>query len=344
MSHGWLQTMEETFIADVEHLYFMVLDDDVLVGAACYIHRPTDDVFGMDDAIFGRYKPLARRLGFSALPALICGPLRAYGQHFIYHADLKSSQRREVATALFDAIERVAANRRLSIGFNNVMVEQRELARQLDERGYGRTINFPLNYADIRWKTLAEYRRFLAKRKLTREINKNQKEGVSITRLQTVGNHADRLHQLLDGNFQKYNGKSLTMRSDFAARCKKHLGNNAIIYVAIKNGNIVGTTILFHRGGIAYVSDVGVDHDTCGNDFTYFNLTYYRPFADAIAMGIERIYYGTMMYTMKAKRGCSAVETSLFYRPRSRLLQIASAPLFTAHASIKSWFIRRFHS
>ncbi|MDH3689607.1 MAG: hypothetical protein OEU36_09050, partial [Gammaproteobacteria bacterium] len=79
------------------------------------------------------------------------------------------------------------------------------------------------------------------------------------------------------------------------------------------------------------------------NDFTYFNLTYYRPMADAIAMQIKRLYYGTLMYTMKSKRGCSTTEIYLYYKPRFFLLQVVVVPLFAIHLRFKSWFINRFH-
>jgi predicted N-acyltransferase len=344
MSHGWLQIMEETFVSPVDHRYFLARVNGILIGSAvCHIQYPTGGSFTLDDAIFGRFKGLAARLGLSVLPSLICGPLRGYGQHFALQEDLTLSDRQAVALSLFEALEREAASLHLSISFNNVMVEERELIQLLEERSFSRTINFPLNYLDIQWKNFDEYKKFLSKRKLVREINKNRKEGVRITQLATVGSCEGQLYKLLNDNYVKYNGKPLLVRSDFISLCKKYLGAEAIIYVAVKGGKIIGTIIMFHRKGIAYVTDVGVDHKVAGNDFTYFNLTYYSPTRDAIAMQIKRLYYGTLMYTMKSKRGCSTLEMYLYHKPRFRLLQVVAGPLFAFHLRFKTWFINRFY-
>jgi predicted N-acyltransferase len=151
------------------------------------------------------------------------------------------------------------------------------------------------------------------------------------------------LYKLLNDNHLKYNGKPLAVHRNFVSLSKQYLGAEAIIYAALKGGKIVGTIIMFHRNGVAYVTDVGVDHEAAGNDFTYFNLTYYNPVADAIAMQIKRLYLGTLMYKMKSRRGCSTIEMYLYHRPRFRQLQVAARPLFAIHSRFKSWFINRFH-
>lgn len=346
MTYGWLRAIEETFIGPVEYRYFLVLEKSALIGVAvCHIQYPTLDSFNLDDAIFGRLKRFAAKLGLSILPSLICGSLRGYGQHFLFGKDLTVGEQDAVAALLFDAIEQEAASLKLPVSFNNVMAQEPELVRMLQQRSYRRTINFPLNYLDIRWKNRDEYRTFLSRRRLNREVNKNRREGVTITQLDTISPSEDRLHQLINDNYMKYNGKPLQVRRDFFSLCKKYLGPEAIVYIAVKHGTIIGTTIMFHRKGIAYLIDVGVDHETAGNDFTYFNLTYYKPTADAIGMGIRRIYYGTMMYKMKSRRGCATKQMYLYHKPRLRLLQTAAIPLFFIHRHFKSWFINRcyFH-
>mgnify|MGYP002066086582 CR=1 FL=1 len=106
---------------------------------------------------------------------------------------------------------------------------------------------------------------------------------------------------------------------------------------------VVGTAVMFHRGRVAYVTDVGVDHAASGNDCTYFNLSFYRPVSDAIEMGIRRLYHGTMMYSMKAQRGFQTTDIFLFHRPKNRLLRRLFIPLFAAHRAFKSWFIQRHY-
>lgn len=344
MSHGWLRIMEEAFLDPVEHYYFLARANGKLLGAAvCHVHQQSPDVFTLDDSIFGRFKNIATRFGFSILPSLICGPLRAYGQHFIFDGHLDPNERQIVASALFDELEREADRRHLSITFNNVMTGEQELLELLKNRSFSKTVNFPLNYLEIRWKTPAGYRKLLSKRKLAREINRNRKEGVEIFQLDSVEPCKDRLHEILDENYMKYNGKPLPVRNNFVSLCKKYLGSEAIVYVAEKRGDIVGTIIMFHRNAVAYVTDVGVDHRATGNDFTYFNLSYYRPVADAIDMDMKRIYYGTMMYQMKAQRGCTTTEIYLYHRPRHRLFRWILIPVFAVHRAFKTWFIKRHY-
>lgn len=344
MSYGWLRIIEETFLDPVEHCYLLArANGKLLGGVACHVHQQSQDVFTLDDSIFGRFKFLAARLGLSILPSLVCGPQRAYGQHFIFDEHLDSAERQIVASALFDALEREAEDRCITITFNNVMAEEQELLEMLNNRGFSKTVNFPLNYLEIRWKNPAGYRKSLAKRRLVKEINRNRKAGVEISQLDSVELYKDRLHELLDENYQKYNGKPLPVRKDFFSLCKEYLGSEANVYVAEKRGQIVGTIIMFHRNAVAYMTDVGVDHRATGNDFTYFNLTYYRPVSDAIGMNINRIYYGTMMYQMKARRGCTTTETYLYHRPRHRLFRLLLVPLFAVHGALKAWFIKRYY-
>lgn len=342
MSYGWLRVIEESFHVPVDHCYFLVrVNGTALGGAVCHVHSPTRDAFTLDDAVFGRFNRLACKLGFSILPSLICGPLRGYGQHFIFQEHLDSTERHTVASVLFDALEKEADRRRVSISFNNVMVGEQDLQELLKARGFSQTVNFPLNYLEVRWQDPSGYRKLLAKRKLVREINKNRREGVEITQLDEVEPCKERLHDLLNENYMKYNGKPLPVQASFVSLCKKFLGPETIVYIAKKKGKIVGTILMFHRNEIAYVTDVGVDHRSTHNDFTYFNLSYYQPIFDAIGMKLKRIYYGTLMYTMKAHRGCTTTEIFLYHRPRRRLFRWLCVPIFTVHRTLKAWFIRR---
>jgi len=344
MSYGWLKTVEETFTAPVKHRYFIVKDDDMLVGAAvCGIYLPSNAVYTQDDIIFGRFKRLVARFHFSMLPLLICGPLRGYGQHFILDAKLTPLQRETVFRVLLDAIEKEAKRLMLSISFNNVLDDEDEMVQLLKERNYGLTVNFPMNYMDITWESFREYKKMISKRKLVHEINRNRREGVTIRKLGTVEDCEDRLYELLEFNNRKYCSKPLMVRRGFFSRCKPNMGDDANVYIAEKKGKIIGVSTLFHRDGVGYISDVGVDHKTAGNDFTYFNVVFYRIIEDAITMRLNRICYGILFYHMKSRRGCSGMNTYVYYKPRYRLWQTFIVPLFAIHMRIKTWFIRRFY-
>src|SRR4030042_3680606 len=75
-THGWLQTVETTFIGDIRPLYVLVREDGKPIGVTVsYILHKTGTVEDLDDRLLGRVKPLALRLGISFMPTRGCGTL-----------------------------------------------------------------------------------------------------------------------------------------------------------------------------------------------------------------------------------------------------------------------------
>src|SRR5690606_14000816 len=56
---------------------------------------------------------------------------------------------------------------------------------------------------------------------------------------------------------------------------------------------------------------VGVDEPSRGA-FTYFEVAYHAPIANAIHTGIRRMYYGRDLEDLKQRRGCSFVDTWVY--------------------------------
>ena len=72
----------------------------------------------------------------------------------------------------------------------------------------------------------------------------------------------------------------------------------------------------------------GVDHGMSGNDFTYFNINYYRPIMDAISSGKTRMNYGRGMYELKRRRGCKVKNICFYYKPYNVKEKIMAKSLF----------------
>ncbi len=322
--YGWLKTVEETLIEKIEPLYFFITDSKGIVGASvCYIFNNTYNTGTLDHVIFGRFMRQAKALGISFLPALICSPLISYGFHFLIREDIDSEQRISIADELLYAIEKTAAEKRLSLAFVNTTSDETELNRLTRERGYHKVLDIPLHYLDITWKTFKGYKDHLKPvsrnmwRHLNTEINRNKREGVLIQPVEDVAAHEDRLYELVNMNSYAHNNKPFKFSKAFFRKLKKNLSDEVTIYMAVKKGEVIGVSLTFKRNRIGYLPIIGIDHELSGNDLTYFNIGYYRPILDAISSGMKRLYFGRSMNEVKRKRGCSARNIFFYYKPYS---------------------------
>ncbi len=101
-----------------------------------------------------------------------------------------------------------------------------------------------------------------------------------------------------------------------------------MIYVSFKKDRLTGVKVLLKRNKVSYMRLIGIDHEMAGNDFTYFNIGYYRPIMDAISDKIKRLYYGPAMYEMKARRGCRTSDLYIYYKSFNKIKYIGIRPWF----------------
>ena len=341
-SYGWLKTVEETYIGDINSRYILVQDYEKLVGAAvCYVFDKTDDIMNLDTLLLGRLKKYAWKLGISFAPALVCCPIFCYGKHLLVKNSADPTQKGIITDALLNAIENMASGEKFSVSFANVMDNEPELIKVLSNRGYSKALVLPLNYLDIEWASFEEYMGHLStisrkmRRDVRRQINKNRKEGTTIERLDKPDRYEDRLHELINTHHYKYNRKPFMFRKELFSKLKENLREEVVFYTSFKRGIITGLCILFKRNRTGYLSIVGVDHEKTGNDFTYFNIAYYRPIADAISDKISRLYYGRAMYELKARRGCKTNNVYVYCRSFNKIGNIAVKPWF---AFLSMWY------
>ena len=301
----------------------------------------------LDNSMFGRYKKQLRLFGFTFLPSLVCGLIKGPGLHFFCRKNLPGSERQQLFQYLFTAIEREATKNNLPLCFTNVLGKEVELIAMLERNGCHRTLSYPLNSLEIQWPDFAGYLRHVRcvnggkkydKTVIGLEIKRNRKAGVHIEEVEDPAPEEERLFSLLELNCRDHNQVSFSFRSNFLSRLKANLGTNAVILRARKNGETTGVCLILKRGNIWHGSMVGIDHELAGNDFTYFNLAYYRPIADAIAARAQRIFYGNGLNKTKGRRGCIAWRTYVYYKSNHRLKQILLQPWFVLH---RNWYEKK---
>lgn len=323
---GWLRLMEECHAGNATPEYLLLERDGRLAAATvANVVRPSRAVRGLDHTLLGRLRPIARRLGLTFLPAYVCGPTRGYGTHVLAADDAAA------ADALIDAVEARAARAGLAAVFQGVLDDEAGLGSRLQARRYLRLPVAPVSRLDLRWNSFEAYLRHLDRqdRKTVRhQLRRGARLGTEIEPLAEIEPHAARLHALADANHRAHNRRPLPFGPELFQRLQARLGERAVVYVARRGDHIFGMSLLLRDGGVGYMTQIGVDRAAAGPDFCYFNLGYHRPIADAIAAGMRRLYYGNLMYDVKARRGMRTVGCAVYYRPLSR----------TRTALLRPWF------
>jgi len=346
-SHDWLRTVEQTFIGEVRYRYCLIYERESLVGAAiCQIWERSDRVFDLDDCMLGRFKGLSRRLGVSFLPAYVCGTLKGCGENLLVDESMEPDAKHAVSHELLDAIETDAVEFDVPVAFANVVESDNDLVRLLRDRGFWSTYDLPVAWMDVCWSSFEEYKAYVrqasgSNRFLRNEVSRFRKSGVRVQKLTKGSKLSGALHELLQQNYLVHNGKNYPFESGFLRTLKENLGEDAVIYLASKESTYHGVSLMLKRGAVGHMAAIGINHAVAGNDFTYFNLGFYEPIADAIEGGLEKLEFGTALYASKRRRGCRTAETYLYYKPMRTRKLFATRPAFHVHSAIKRIVVSR---
>jgi predicted N-acyltransferase len=218
-------------------------------------------------------------------------------------------RKRAVMNKLLDIVEGEADRNRLPLNLIDIPEGDLDLATVLRQRGYSRSRHVPMTFLDICWSSFTEYVKHLdsisphARKNLRNQINRNLKSGTTISVLENVGENSERLHELLTMNYRKHWNMPFCFSKDFFSELKRNHGRNAVLHVSRKNGLITGVLLELRYNGTSHIPLVGIDHEKCGNDMTYFVLTFYTPIVEAIKIGLNRIFFGHGHYRMKLRLG-----------------------------------------
>ena len=344
MSYGWLKTLEETAVEQLSALYYVLeRGAEVLAVTVCYTSDKRNPNDRLNHFLLGGLEQAAGTIGIRFNPSVRFGPLYGYGDHVLLKGGLSPDLRRTCVEELVGAAEREAKNRKLPLFFVNVSEMERELCDTLGSRGYHVTMAHPKNRLDLTWKSFGEYlddKRIIAakhRRKFKRQIKVNAQAGVTIRELEKM-EQEERLYQLLSEHYYRLNRGSYPYSAKFLRVMKRNLGEDVTISVAEKEGEIVAVGISFQRGTKGWASFVGVDYESTGDDFTYFNIAYYDVIRRAIERGLSTLYYGDMMYWVKKKRGCLLEQNYIFHKGCNPLMHGLLRPWFRLH---RAWYEKR---
>ena len=337
MSYGWLKSIEETAIDRVTPLYFVLeRGDELLATAACYESHRDNPYDLLNGFMLGRLERLAGMFGLAFKPAFLCGPLRGAGEHVMVKGGLSGDESLSSLREMLDAIETEATRRGLPLFFTNVSELEADLRKEFRSRGYNVTKVHPKNRLDIKWASFEEYmadRGTIVRKNyetFRHEIKRNRMAGVTFRELEQV-EQEERLYQLVSDHHYRLNLQPFPYASNFFSVLKSNLGRDARILVAEKAGQIVGVVTLFHRGTSGWTTFIGLDYEATRNDFTYFVLAYCKAIECGINAGMKRIDYGSMLYRVKKRRGCTVTQSFIYHKACSGM----------AHALLRPWFL--FH-
>lgn len=346
LCYGWLKTFEEATVNPPLSYYITLYDRKKIAAASvCYLDKKKENSRSVDNILLGRFKKIKWIQGFSFLPAVMCGSKNGYGTHFLISKGLKENEIVHLYEQLIDIIENIAEKNNASVYFSNVMNNEKSLILTLVKRRYYKTFSLPLNYIDINWSTFQDYKNYVSKKHpsmkktIPRDINKNRKAGIEIKELKNIAEHRDKLFRLLKMNHEKHNNNTFLLKPDYFLHLKENFGNDAIIFTALKEDDIIGVCIELRKGKRAALTHVGIDHNISKGDLTYFNIVFYEPIKKAIENGTEKIYCGNAFYAMKGRRGFKAARTYIFYKPNLGSLNYLVRIWFLMH---KLWMKRKF--
>jgi predicted N-acyltransferase len=346
MSYNWLKTFEETTTILTKPYYLNVFYNEKLVCLfVCYLDKE-NTLSSIDELLLGRLRKFRLLRSLSFQPVLMCYPRKGFGTHLVISNEVEKNQVQIIQNKVIDEVENIARSNKISICFQFVMEHETNLMKLLKIRGFYRTVSFPLNYIDINFSSFQEYKKYVSNRHpsmmktIPREINKNRKAGIRINKIQNINGIEKRLFELLLMNHKKYSNKNFTFKPSFFKTAKTNFGEDAIIYAAEKEGEIIGVCVELRNGVESYISSIGIDHNYSKDDFTYFNIMYYEPINNAISTGVKRIFYSNALYELKSRRGCIVANTYCFYKPyRKKGSKLKLKIWFGLHAL---WMAKKF--
>lgn len=345
MCWGWLKTVEQT--RRVEHDVFYILayhDNQLYGGTVCSSENRSSKIHNIDNVIFGRLKQYTNLLNISLAPLLICSPIKGRGTCLLARTDLGEEIEDQLINGLLVQVERLATSKKMAVSFSGLNEKEAGFRKKLVSRGYLETLGYPISLLDIKWNSFDDYQQdadTLSKKlrkNIRLQVNRNRKAGVVITDVNRPQQYGDRLDQLVNLNTHKHNKIDFAFDATFFTKLKENMPDNASVFVAEKQGKVIGVKAVLWQGGYANSCFIGVDHDTAGNDFTYFNLAYYTSIKKAIEQNVKTVDYGNGLYSVKTDRGCYISRTYIYYKPASIIQKLLAPLLFNIHSR---WYERK---
>jgi predicted N-acyltransferase len=314
-SHGWFAAIEENLAPMVEARHLLLEGPAGLLGILpCWIQRG-DPYYDLDDRLYGPLAGAFRRLGLSALPALLAySPLAHRTELFL----AEGVDRRAAIGHFVRAMHGICRDEGLRTSgwlFTEGRDPERDAA--LHDAGLRRAFLAPTAVWENRFEDFESYRRDLGKsqrRSVRNELNRSARSGIRLDnehRENVDDGTLARLHAVHYQRYQRDLPNPLGPR--FFEALKRNLGDRVILHTARAGDELVSFSLIvgdrrrWHMFLCGHVADERSHEGTL-----FFNLNYYLPIREAIERGVERLDFGLASYEAKVLRGCHLEPVSLW--------------------------------
>lgn len=330
-SYSWLKTVEDSKASfEVEPRYFLVHDKRNLVGfMPAYIYQNCS-YFNVENKNPIIKKTVSALRGFGINvdrgKALLCEPPASGYSRLLTKQDCNLQ---EVFKALSSKVDEVCREEKLFLSTFSRVLEHDKLNDSLQNSGYGyvnvkKTRPFEL---DVTWSSFEDYVSNLPyeyRKDVRREIKKFLETGITITLEEDFNKYSQTLANLYSNLHSKYNGfdKESPFQASFFSSLYKHAKDSTKIFLAIKNSDIIGfSMVLLHQKTFDVVI-VGFNYSAMTKtDFVYFNLAYYEPIKMAIRGNIEKMYFRWGSEKAKLHRNLQQQNTYTYSKIHNRVLK-----------------------
>jgi predicted N-acyltransferase len=319
-TYEWFRTIETQQAVLASPIYLAVYNESKVVGVVpLFIHLVDPNPKDLSSKLLN----LGHRIGFWQNRVLSCySPCSARSKILLAH-DQDAKIVLDIVSKKIDAICR--EQKILVSGFPFVSEFDTILFENLKNCGYRKRAGITTLYIDVQWLSFEDYLRSLThktREHVRREIRKCKESGVTIEE-EELDDLAPKVSELFTNISSKYKNTVKIFVPYFFSMLDKYAKEKKKLFIAKKNGEVIGFSLSLRHKDVLDVLMVGFDYGLRTNtDFSYFNLCFYAPINYAIESGVKKIYYRYTMEKIKIDRGCKPEKTYNFIKYHNKLLSI----------------------
>ena len=321
-TYAWFKTLQTQQTYPISPIYLAVYDESKIVGFIPLFMELID--FNSNNT-FSKFLKIGHRIGLWQNRLLKCYSPFSYRSELLL-SDIQNEKL--LLNLLAKEIDSICEKQKILISeFCFVSEFDKLLNENLQNYGYQKN-SFPNTttfYLDVQWSSFEDYLQSLTsktRKNVKREIRLCVENGVSIEASE-VEDLTIKLSKLFTNHALKYdkNAKKF-FDPGFFATLNMYAKEEIKLFIAKKNSEVVGFSLLLQQGDILDMFMVGFDYGVqTSSDFSYFNLCFYAPIKWSIENGVKKIYYRWSMEKIKRYRGCKPENTYRFTKYHNKLLR-----------------------
>jgi predicted N-acyltransferase len=330
-TYGWFKTLEQQVYFDFNPRYLAVYKKSELVALAPCFLDSLGHYFSFGPSVLPFMNELlstGNGLGLWQKRILVC-----YSP-FCYRSKVLLSEncgKQVVLNLLLEKIDYVCKREQILFSsflftseFNSLLINS------LPIFGYFRFAWKQTYYLDVPWLTFEEYLLSLKRKRrksVRRDIRKCRENDIVFNAEPNFEEISARLSFLHSNLFRKHNnGRLSPFHPSFFEDLNFFAKENAIVFVARKNGEVIGFSLGLRKNGFFDSFMVGFDYKSEGVEYVYFNLAFYEIIKWAISNRATKIYFRFTADRAKTRRGCKKEQVFSFVKCHSKLLNLFVNP------------------